>query len=230
MGAVDAARALGAGRALRAWGDAIATCVDDLARGTGGTRPPSIEAAAARLVPVERATLQTAGWELRHAMAWRNDGRCLQRAAFAALSVSEREAGGIAPAVGRLASDDAAAGAMVVAYDPSRMSMTRFHAAEVSRTVDDELLVIDHLVADSDDGVLALDDWLGRIGARHADSTILSPLREPPSSLGHTGPGIPSSARVRPSAQWRELADHLAIGWDDAAAARQSNVVPYRPR
>jgi hypothetical protein len=213
-----------AGRALRAWGDAVAGSVDELARGMGGLKPPTLAEGAARLQPIPRASVHAAGWELRHALAWRNDDRCIQRAMFAALSLAERETGGIAPAVGRLAVDDAMPAAMAVAYDP-KFGNVRFHAAAVARTLDDELVVIDHLFAGTDDGVMAIGDWLRRTGASEAQTTIVSPLRQPPWSL-RAGPGIPANARANGGESWRQHAGHLARSWQEAAERRLPQVVP----
>lgn len=214
--AVDAARAATARVALRAWGDAIGTAVARHADELHSASPPSFEDGLKLLRPVSRDSVHTAGWELRHAFAWRNDNRCIQRAAFGALSIAERESGSIDAAVGELATHDAMRSAMMVQYSPN-FGMTRFHSATISRTHEGEYLVIDHLFADAEDGVMTLDDWMRRTGATAKESTILSPLEIPPWSLRGGGGGPPVAATPHPPEKWGELADHLASSWQESA-------------
>jgi hypothetical protein len=227
QGVVDLAHARAAGAALHAWGGAIAGAVDELARTLPGVRPPSLEAGAARLAPVARDPIHARGWELRHALAWRNDDRCLQRAAFAAMSIAEADAGDLTRAVGSLARTDAAAAGVAVSYAPRSFGGARMHAAAVARTADgDELLAIDHLVARTSDGVVSLDEWLHRIGGSPDATTILSPLHDAPASLTTAGAGIPVLARTRSATQWRAFADHLARSWAESA---QRHLPAYQP-
>ncbi len=184
-----------------------------------GRTPPSLEIGLQQLRPVSRESVHTAGWELRHAFAWRNDNRCLQRAAFSALSLAEREAGSIDAAVGSLAQRDAMTSAMVVQYSPD-FGNARFHAASVSRTHEGDFLVIDHLFSDAEDGVLTLHEWMRRTGARADASTVISPLDAPPWSITTAGPGIPIMTHPRPAPEWSQFGDHLAMAWQESADHR----------
>lgn len=215
----DAARAASAGIALRSWGDEIASAVSRHADDLRGIRPPSFEEGLQLLRPVSRDSVHTAGWELRHAFAWRNDNRCVQRAAFSALSVAQREAGSIDTAVGELAARDGMRAAMTVQFSPS-FGNARYHSAAVFRTHEGEYLVIDHLFADAEDGVMLLDDWMRRTGATAAESTVMSPLEMPPWSLRGGGGGPPVSTKPHPAATWNELADHLAASWQESVDHR----------
>ena len=213
--AVDAARAATQGAALRAWGDAIGSAVARHADELTLLRPPSLEAGLQRLRAVSRDSVHTAGWELRHAFAWRNDNRCIQRAAFGALSIAERETGSIDTAVGELARRDAMSAAMTVQYSPS-FGNARFHSASVSRTHEGEYLVIDHLFADAEDGVMTLDDWMRRTGATADETTILSPLDMPPWSIRDNPAVPPPTAKSHDAEDWVEFGDHLAAGWQES--------------
>ncbi len=217
--AVDAARAATAGVALRAWGDAIGDAVARHADDMVGRTPPSLELGLLQLRPVSADSVHTAGWELRHAFAWRNDDRCLQRAAFGALAIAEREAGNLDTAVGELARRDAMTAAMTVQYTPN-FGNARLHSAPISRTHEGQYLVIDHLFADADDGVLTLEEWMRRTGATAEATTVISPLDAPPWSIRTAGPGIPITARPRRSETWNEFADHLSAGWQESADRR----------
>ena len=211
----DAARAASAGVALRTWGDEIASAVARHGDDLRGITPPTFEEGLQLLRPVSRESVHTAGWELRHAFSWRNDNRCVQRAAFSAMSVAQREAGSIDTAVGELARRDGMRAAMTVQYSPS-FGNSRYHAAAVFRTHEGEFLVIDHLFADAEDGVMLLDDWMRRTGATAAETTVMSPLEMPPYSLKGGGGGPPVSTKVHPSEEWTDLADHLAASWQES--------------
>jgi hypothetical protein len=213
--AVDAARVATAGAALRSWGDEIASVVARHVDDLHASRPPSFAEGLQLLRPVSRESVHTAGWELRHAFAWRNDNRCIQRAAFGALSIAERESGSLDTAVGELAARDGMRAAMVVQYSPN-FGNARFHAASVSRTHEGEYLVIDHLFADAEDGVMTLDHWMRRTGASAGATTILSPLDAPPWSLRGGGGGPPVSAKPHPVGEWRAFGDHLAASWQES--------------
>ncbi|MCW2926584.1 MAG: hypothetical protein JWM86_552 [Thermoleophilia bacterium] len=228
---VDAARAAHAGAALHAWGDEVARAVDAVGPlAASGRTPPSLADGLARLRPVPSDLVHTIGWELRHAFVWRNDDRCIQRAAMGALSLAQREAGDdLTRAMGSLAREDALTSAMTVTYRPTGVGNARFHAATIARTTDDELLVIDHLVADADDGVLRFDDWLRRVGGRADDATVLSPLRMPPWSLG-THSGIPAAAAADDGEDLRAFASHLATSWDEVASRGQGAIEPLPRR
>lgn len=215
-GAVDAVRAASQGSALRAWGEAIAGAVCESAPELSSLGLTAFQDGVQRLRPVSKDLVHTVGWELRDAFVWRNDNRCIQRAAFGALSLAQREAGGdLHAAVGQLARNDAMAAAMAVTYTPS-FGNARLHSAVIARTTDDELLVIDHLFADAPDGVLPLEEWMRRSGATESSSNILSPLVMPPWSQ-RGGAGIPVRTRAHRPAEWSEFADHLASSWRESA-------------
>ncbi len=213
--AIDAAKAATAGKALRAWGDAIGVAVARHADDLKFAKPPSLEAGLDRLRPVSRDSVHSAGWELRHAFAWRNDNRCIQRSAFGAMSIVERESGSIDTAVTELAARDAMRSAIAVQYSPN-FGNARFHSATVSRTHDGEFLVVDHLFSDAEDGVMTLAEWMKRTGATPARTTILSPLDMPPWSLDAGGGGPPVAARQHPAEEWSKLGDHLASSWRES--------------
>ncbi len=213
------ARAASAGAALRAWGGAISDAIVDVGLHLDGVSPPSLADGLTKLRPVERDLVHTVGWELRDAFVWRNDERCIQRAVFGAMSLAEREAGSLERALGQLGRDDAFAAAMTVNYTPN-FGNARLHSAVIARTTDDELLVIDHLFADADDGVLEFSEWMRRTGATAESTTVLSPLRQPPFSLTHGGPGIPIRSHGRTPEEWTTFGDHLAASWDESAQRR----------
>ena len=64
-------------------------------------------------------------------------------------------------ALAATAARDGRAAALLVGYG-ARFDGARYnyHAATLTRTRDDELLVIDHVLAGADDGVMPLDAWL----------------------------------------------------------------------
>lgn len=227
---VDAARAAGAGANLRAWGDVLGSAADDVVRGMRGESPVPVAEGVAGLVPVTSGTVRATGWELRGAFAWRNDDRCVQRAAFGVMSLLEREAGGIRPAMGELASADARRGAIAVNYSPnfqSSIGRARLHAAPVFRTTEGEALVIDHLVAGADDGVLTLEEWMRRTGGTAASTYVVHPLHMPPlSPKAHAG--IPARSVPHAPAQWRDFGSHLAASWDEAALHQLPQLQPLR--
>ena len=228
-GAVDVARAAAAGASLRAWGGAIGEAIAETGLRVGGATPPALADGLARLRPVERDLVHTIGWELRDAFVWRNDDRCIQRAVFGALSLAEREAGDLRSALGQLGHDDALSAAMTVTYTPT-FGNARLHSAVLARTVDDDFLVIDHLFADADDGVLTLAEWMRRTGATDASTTVVSPLRQPPYSITNGGPGIPISARPRTPDDWPLFGDHLASAWDESATRGLPQLERVHPR
>ncbi len=226
---VDAAQAATQGAALRSWGglvDDALTRADDALRAAGVTwrnrTPESIEAGLASLKPIPRELVHAKGWELRNAFVWRNDQHCVQRAAFGALSIEQAVAGTIDDAVAGLARRDASAAALAVQYGPRLSDRPNLHTAVVSRTTDGDYLVIDHLLADADDGVMQLDEWLRRAGTTREDATVLSPLELPPRSL-HGGAGIPTFAK-RHDRSFEELGGDLAARWDDASRHRLPQV------
>ena len=227
---VDAARAASAGAALRSWGDVLGAAADDVWRGMPGEAPRPVADGILDLVPVSSASVRTIGWELRDAFAWRNDDRCIQRAAFGVMSLLDREAGGIRAAMGELATTDARRGAIAVNYAPnfgSSIGRARLHAAPVFRTTEGETLVIDHLVAGTDDGVLTFDDWMRRTGGTQLSTRIVHPLHMPPLSL-RGGPGIPVHSSPIDAAQWRSFGAHLAGSWDEAAQRHLPQLQPLR--
>lgn len=217
---IDAARVATQGSALRAWGDAIGGAVarhaDELAR----VKPPSLDEGLQLLRPVSRDSVHTSGWELRHAFAWRNDDKCIQRGALGALAIAERETGSIDAAVGELARHDAMRAGLAVQYSPN-FGNARFHAAPVTRTHEGDYLVVDHLFADADDGVLTLESWMRRTGARADTTTVLSPLHMPPWSLTTSG-GVPFAPTAKPhaAAAWSDFAEHLTTSWQQSADLR----------
>jgi hypothetical protein len=213
---IDAAHAAGVGASLRAWGSAVGEAVVAHADALRPIRPPSLDAGLQQLVPISRDRVHTIGWELRHAFSWRNDDRCLQRAAFGALSILERETGSIDAAVASAARGDALRAAVVVQYSPN-FGMARMHAAPVMRTTDGEFLVIDHLFADAEDGVLTLQEWLRRSGGSARKATVLPPLRRAPWSITSGAPGMAISAKPWGTDEWSDLADHLAASWQESA-------------
>lgn len=217
---IDAARVATQGSALRAWGDAIGSAVARHADELTHMRPPSLDDGLQLLRPVSRDSVHTAGWELRHAFAWRNDNKCIQRGAFGALSIAERETGSIDTAIGELARRDAMGAGLAVQYSPT-FGNARFHAAPVSRTHEGEYLVIDHLFADAEDGVMTLGDWMRRTGGRADTTTVLSPLHMPPWSL-KAGGGLPFAPTAKPHAaeEWANFADHLTASWRESAEFR----------
>jgi hypothetical protein len=121
--------------------------------------------------------------------------------------------------MGELATSDARRGAIAVNYTPnfaSSMGRARLHAAPVFRTTEGETLVIDHLVAGTEDGVLSLDDWLRRTGGTADSTRIVHPLHMPPLTM-RGGAGIPVFSRPNDPAQWRAFGSHLADSWNEAA-------------
>lgn len=225
------AGAAGAGSALRLWGSAIGGAVDEFARGMRGSSPRAVAATVADMVPVSRDAVRATGWEVRHAMAWRNDDFCFERAVFTALSLLEREAGSLRSAVGELATMDARRAAIAVNYSPNFASATigraRLHAAPVFRTAEGEAVVIDHLFADAEDGVMSLADWMRRSGGSDDTTRIIGVLQAPPLSL-RGGAGIPVSARPLDSGALRRFGDNLARAWETAAAHGQPAYQPLR--
>jgi hypothetical protein len=193
----------------------VADAVERVGASTPGLRPPALAEGLTKLHPVERSLVHTMGWELRDAFVWRNDNKCIQRAALGAMALTERHTGSLDAAVGQLARDDAMSAALAVQYTPS-FGNARLHAAAIARTTDDELLVIDHLFADAPDGVLGFEEWMRRTGGRSDAATVLSPLRMPPLSLGPNA-GIPVSARKLPLDEIRSFGDHLAQTWQESA-------------
>jgi hypothetical protein len=227
---VDAARAATAGAALHAWGDALGSVADDLARGLRSETPRTIHDGLAELVPVSSGSVRATGWELRDAFNWRNDDRCIQRAALGAMSLVEHEAGDLRAGFGELATSDARRAALAVNYSPnfqSSMGRARLHAAPVFRSTEGEALVIDHLFADSEDGVLTLQQWLRRTGGTEASTRIVSALHQPPLSPGGHA-GIPAFAKVHDGAEWRAFGDHLATSWQEAASRGLPAAQPMR--
>jgi hypothetical protein len=218
-GIVDVARAATAGAALRSWGDALGSAADDLARGLRSEIPRSVPEGLGELRTVSSGSVHATGWELRGAFNWRNDDRCIQRAALGAMSLVEREAGDLRAGFGDLATNDARRAAIAVNYTPnfsSSMGRARLHAAPVFRTHEGETLVIDHLFADAEDGVLTLQDWLRRTGGTERSTRIVGALHMPPLSPGGSA-GIPAFAKVHDGAEWRAFGDHLASAWQEAA-------------
>lgn len=213
--AVDAARVAKHASALRAWGEAIGGAVAHHADELTLLRPPSLDDGLKLLRPVTRDSVHATGWELRHAFAWRNDNRCIQRGAFGALSIAERETGSIDAAVGELARRDAMSSALAVQYSPT-FGNARFHAAPVSRTHEGDYLVIDHLFADADDGVMTLGDWMRRTGGRADTTTVLSPLDMPPLSIRNNPALPPLVAKPHAAGEWSSFADHLGAGWQES--------------
>jgi hypothetical protein len=110
--------------------------------------------------------------------------------------------------------------ALTVQYSPN-FGNARFHSATISRTHEGDFLVIDHLFADADDGVMALDDWMRRTGATASETSVFSPLDMPPWSIRASG-GVPfaPSAKPHPAAQWSDLGDHLAASWQESVDFR----------
>lgn len=226
-GTITAAQAaLGRGT-LEAWGGAIATALAETAPTLQSVIPTPLAIGRYMVKAMPEDAIRTQGWELRHAFAWHNDNRCIQRAAFGAMALAERGVGSLHEVFGRAAVSDGWRSAIAVAYHPSNFSGARLHAAATARSTNGELLVIDHLATRADDGVLSLDDWLRRIGGRE-DTTMLVPATHMPPLSSRGGPGIPAYARPNDGARWREFADHLSLSWEEGAARRLDQVQPLR--
>lgn len=224
-GTITAARAAIARTALESWGGALAGALDQAAPALRGARPLELGEGLARLAPLGDDAIRSTGWEVRHAFAWRNDMKCLQRANLTAMSLAERSAGSLGAAFGRAGADDALQGAIAVTHNPSRFGGARFHAAAVARSADGEPVVIDHLLTRADDGVLPLDDWLRRVGGREDTTRIVPATHMTP--LGLTGgPGIPAIAKPIDGTLWRQFASDLAASWDEGARNRMEQMIP----
>lgn len=215
-GIIDVAHAAAMRMALESWGGAIGRAVEELTPALAGVRTPSFAEGAATLGAVDDALIRTAGWKLRTAFRQVDDGRCIKRAMFGALSLAEDVRGGIAPAVGSLARGDALDAAVIVAYRPTNLTRRlSLHAATVARGTSGELLAIDHLVASADDGVMTVRDWLRSIGGTERQTTIISPLHLAPNTM-NSGPVGPSLTRPLPAADWSEYARNLASSFGEA--------------
>lgn len=190
------------------------------------------------LVPVDESTVRTVGWELRNAMLQGvDDGLCVARATFAAHAVAQRALGGdLDAAAANLASEDSRAGALLVAHNPritASSGRVTHHAAPLFRTPAGDLLVIDHLVSPSPDGVIAASDWLSRISARPAFATVSSAMAE--LSLRRPSSGLGVSEAQLERSDWQRMSEDLAgslerhaTRGDDAArgSSRTSSPAP----
>ena len=158
---------------LRAWGSLIADAAQTI-RPIAGSRLEPIGEASRLLAPVDESLVRTVGWEARDAFRSAfDDQSCVQRAQFIAMSLAERVTGSIPAALANVGAADARTGALAVAYHV-RLPSGEFnlHSVPLFRTTSDELLVIDHMLATSEDGVMRYHDWLAAIHGTEANTAI----------------------------------------------------------
>ena len=198
--------------ALRSWGGLVADAARGLPAASRAFRPLPLSSALQLLKPVDESLVHTVGWEMRNAVSWVNDGRCLQRALATALSAAQHERGSVPGALDALTTADARSAVLAVAYHPKSPALGMwdgFHGVALFRTKTDQLLAIDHTFASAPDGVIAYDDLLRTIGARAEDVRLMPATFHPPDGLGSVG-GVPSFAKALGPEDLHQRFDDLA--------------------
>lgn len=205
---------------LRSWTGHVA----DAARLTG---PPTanqplrlLSAGNAGLATVDEALVRTIGWQMRDAVRWTPDGYCVQRANLTAMSAAQQAHGGdLAAAYASLGGQDGRIGAQLVAFAPARPGLgyeARFHSAALFHTSSADL-VVDHLVAETADGVMRADDWLRAVAPRNpADVAVVAATNRPPASLRPSS-GVPAGAPWMTPSDWTASGDQLATALERSA-------------
>ncbi|MCW2974011.1 MAG: hypothetical protein JWN72_2284 [Thermoleophilia bacterium] len=166
--------------------------------------PGPLNEASGFVRTVEEALVRTTGWEMRDAVPWPNNGLCLERALLAAMSAASRETGSVAGGLAARTTKDAPRGATIVAYQPSTAVMGAYdtlHAAAYFETTSGKRLVIDHtFAAPGGDGVMEVDDWLRRIGARAENARLIPSNFTPPAAAN--GGVVPVMAKPISEQGW----------------------------
>jgi hypothetical protein len=225
LGLIEHARtmvAAGTPAALRSWGDQLATAAEALGYHPLASKFTSLDEGLARMAGIDEATVRTSGWEHRLAFTYQDDGQCVQRALLGALSLGERVTGSITGALRSVGAEDARAAAVIVAYPRGGFGDTNavLHAATLAKAADGRALVIDHLLADSADGVMDVADWMERAGVGAHEVRVLAASYTPPLTPKPMSGGVPISARPVLVDGWRELADQAATMIEETAAGR----------
>lgn len=221
IGLVSAEQATDAARRLRVWSDEASRAYARALRGDhGGTPSMAPLGVTGRLLhPTDEGSFRSTGWEMRDILLHTNDGLCVERGVYGALSHAQRVAPAqtVDAAIQSLVGGGSAPVGLVAAWGPLLDGLrNNFHVGALAQTREGQLLVLDHLATSADDGVLALDEWMRRIHVAPDAVRALSSLRLPPNNL-HPRAGLPILDRQLPRDFFDMAGTNLASRWHHAA-------------